>query len=92
MDGCPCCGGHRIAPPYPRVFEEILLTDLGNLESSAGEMRRTGYATIERLVDGIPSLGIDVARWFVGTLIAIGGLIGMLLWRLPAIIEAVRAG
>ena len=35
--------------------------------------------------------GVSVARWFVGTLIAIGVLIGGLLWRLPAIIEAIRA-
>ena len=42
-------------------------------------------------VDGMRG-GLDVARWFVGTLIAIGGLIEMLLWRLPAIIEALRAG
>ena len=38
------------------------MTHLGNLESSAGEMRGTGYATIERLVDGIPSLGMQPAR------------------------------
>ena len=42
-------------------------------------------------VDGMRG-GLGVARWFVGTLIGIGGLLGMLLWRLPAIIEALRAG
>ena len=36
--------------------------------------------------------GLNVARWFIGTLIAIGVLIGGLLWRLPAIIEALRGG
>ena len=36
--------------------------------------------------------GLNVARWFIGTLIAIGVLIGGLLWRLPTIIEALRGG
>ena len=32
--------------------------------------------------------GLHLARWVLGTLIAIAGLV---LWRLPAIIEALRA-
>ena len=55
-------GGIEPASPYARAFEETLSTDLGNLESGADEMRRTGYATIGRLVDGILSLGMQPAR------------------------------
>ena len=37
-------------------------TDLANLEFTADEMRRMGYATIERLVDHILSLETQPAR------------------------------
>ena len=41
-------------------------TDLANLEFTADEMRRMGYATIERLVDHILSLETQPARGDVG--------------------------
>ena len=102
----PASGPHGASGPpglQPEQHSWVLQTTM-DLQKSVGELTGTVnglVSTVDGLGQKVDELakkvnemhgGIGVARWFVGTLIGIGGLIGVLLWRLPAIIEALRTG
>ena len=93
------------APPHFRADDHSwMLQTIMGLQQSVGELTGKLDLLIETVgeqskkVDGLAEKvgemrgGLNVARWFIGTLIAIGILIGGLLWRLPTIIEALRGG